>query len=169
MPSKKVKKPAVKSPKKNPVKSSPKLKKLKISIAKPKSALLESAHAALTLSNFATLYISVTVQANVDNGKVSQIGFACEQSPRLLYYLQVVGEKMSGKTPEEVEQLQLKDVLEELSPSKEERLMVVYAFSAWQDVISRLPTPDPLSGALQAIKYYHREFPRGTLLPDLED
>lgn len=133
------------------------------------SSLLSHADASLTLTNFATVYATVTVQSQIDNGKISRVGFAVEKNVPLARYVRVLGEMLIGMTPEEVESLSLHAMFQQLNPPHEERILVEYALSAWQDVISRLPTQDPLSGALQSLKYYNREFPKGTMLPDLED
>lgn len=133
------------------------------------STLLARPGATLTLTNFATVYSTITVQASIENGKVSKVGFVVEKNEKLLHYLRALGDMLVGMTPEEVESLSLHAMFQRFAPPHEERLLLEYALSAWQDVVSRLPTQDPLSGALQSIKYYNREFPKGTMLPDLED
>lgn len=139
-------------------------------ISAPKNGgLLSNPDASLTLTNFATIYSTVTVQASIDRGKIVKIGFSVEKNDKLLHYVDVLGKSLIGLTPEEVEALSLHAIFQQFSPPHEERLLLEYALSAWQDVVSRLPTQDPLSGALQSIKFYNREFPKGTMLPDLED
>lgn len=133
------------------------------------SFLLSRPDSSLTLTNFATVYSTLTVQACVENGRISKIGFSVEKNEKLLRYVQQIGDLLVGQTPEEVESLSLHELFQRFSPPHEERVLLEFALSAWQDVVARLPTQDPLSGALQSLKYYNREFPRGTLLPDLED
>ncbi len=132
-------------------------------------SLLLRPDASLTLTNFATVYSTLTVQSQIENGKISKIGFSVEKDMKLAHYIRSLGEMLVGMTPEEVESLSLHALFQQFNPPHEERILLEYALSAWQDVVSRLPTQDPLSGALQSLKYYNREFPRGTLLPDLED
>ncbi len=125
--------------------------------------------ATISLSSFSKHSFSNIVDAQIKNGKVSGIGFESNGPSTFVSFLSRAVELFIGKSPEELEIFSMDAFVREVQPFPEEREFILYAWTALQDVVTRLPQKDPMSKAITRIAQIHKDFPLGEMGIDEED
>lgn len=148
-------------------------KSVKKSVKKPAKASfvgrLKDADATITLSSFSNHHFSVVVDAQIKNGKVSSIKFETTGPPSFVSFLSRAAGLFTDKSPSDLESFDLDSFVNAVEPFPEEREFVLYAWTALQDVVARLPQKDPMSKAINRIHQIHKDFPLGEMGIDEED
>lgn len=130
---------------------------------------LKSPDASVSLSSFSKHFFGVVIDAQIKNGKVSGIGFETDGPASFSSFLSRAAGLFMGKAPEELEMFSMDAFVGEVQPFPEEREFVLYAWTALQDVVTRLPQKDPMSKAINRISQIHKDFPLGEMGLDEED
>lgn len=135
----------------------------------PFEGRLPNSHASAFLPSFGPFSFSITVDAVLAKGQVSDLRFTTNGPPAFKRLVAESCPLFIGKNEDAVEFFTFDVFLEQISPSQEERGYALYAWTAIQDACGRLPFSDPLSSAIGKLRFLNREFEHGTLMPDLED
>ncbi len=133
------------------------------------SKRLKNPHASVKIPSFGSVSFSVTMDASLKDNKISDLGFETNGSPRFVAILAQGCSYFIGLSHDEAEIFSQSMFARKFDVSGEEKELVDYAWSAIQDVISRLPFDDPLSKAIGKISRLHDEFPLVDQFADDED
>ena len=122
-----------------------------------------------SLDSFVDNDFSLTIDIIQKSDKIAQIGFETKGNEKFQTVVSNISHLFIGKTPLEAEEITIAVCLEEIKASSEERSFVLYAWTVLQDVISKLPSNDPLSKAKGLIEDLQKEFPIKPKPFDFED
>ncbi len=135
----------------------------------PFSKRLKNPQSSVKISSFGRALFSVTMDASLSKNKIADIGFETTGPAEFVSILAQGCSYFIGLSHDEAEVLALDLFSKKFSVSPQERVYVEYAWSAIQDVISRLPFEDPMSKAITKISRLHDEFPLIVSKEDEED
>lgn len=130
---------------------------------------LKDPHSTVRSSFAGSTPFRVTLDAKVEKGKVSDLGFETDAPVEGVRILNTSCALFVGKTQEECDALDLSSFLSTISLEHELRPLGVFAWNVIQDAIARLPFNDPMSKMIGRISKWHDEFPLGDPKADEED
>jgi hypothetical protein len=122
-----------------------------------------------SLNSFGENDFSLTIDIFQKSAKIAQIGFKTKGNEKFQKTVFKISGLFIGKTPLEAEELTFNSCLEKINAAPEEQSFVLYAWTVLQDVISKLPSNDPLSKAKEKIGRLQDEFPVHPKPFDFED
>lgn len=111
----------------------------------------------------------MVVDASLSKNRIADFGFETNGPPAFISILVQGFSYFTNLSQDEAEIFSLALFSKKFSVSPAENVFVLYAYTAIQDTIARLPFDDPLSRAVNKISRLHDEFPIGDLTADDED